>query len=422
MLSFDQLVIPVNSLLEITSVIMLIHVLNVGKSRGRLLNFVLFYICIIAYLVWVNLYTESQELFALGYIILFLFAKWQYQMSVLPGIIVTVMAIVTASIVEMIFYAPCQFLGYLNVSDSVISLLVVLLTTTTIFLLRKKIPANDINKHLFQKEKYSFIVSSICSVAVIYAIISFSGSKGLTFSEYFYIICCVAIIALSTYRLNKYHYEAKLRTEYSEKYGEVLEQIRERQHKFSNQLNAIYALHQLYHTYEELVEKQREQTEELCKYIMPNTVIILKNPIVIAHVYQKICEAADHGIRLHTKFTCGLESVSIPDIYLVEIIGTLFDNAMENILEERPEAEMYLGITGQEKENCVMIEVCNEHPFIHQSEWRKFLQRGYSTKGKDRGLGLYHLKKMMAKYDGKILIQNKMIDDKPYFSISVMIK
>lgn len=153
---------------------------------------------------------------------------------------------------------------------------------------------------------------------------------------------------------------------------------------------------------------------------MPNTVIILKNPIVIAHVYQKLCEAADHGIRLHTKFTCELESVSVPDIYLVEIIGTLFDNAMENILEERPEAEMYLEITG--KEDYVMIEVCNEHPFIHQSEWRKFLQRGYSTKGKDRGLGLYHLKKLISKYNGDILIQNKLIDEKTYFSIAVRIK
>ncbi len=420
MLSFDQLVVPINSLLEITSVIMLLHVLNVGKTRGRLLNFVLFYICIITYLVWVNLYTESKELFALGYIILFLFAKWQYQMSVLPGVIVVIGAVVTVGILEMIYYAPISLLSVLNVSDSLISFIVVMAMSITVFLLHKKIPVHAVHKLLFQQEKYSFIVSSICSAAVIYAIISFSGSKGLSFSEYFYVICCVAIIALSSYKLNKYRYEVKLRTEYSEKYGEVLEQIRERQHKFSNQLNAIYALHQLYHTYEELVEKQKEQTEELCKYIMPNTVIILKNPIVIAHVYQKICEAADHGIRLRTKFTCELESVSVPDIYLVEIIGTLFDNAMENILEERPEAEMYLEITG--KEDCVMIEVCNEHPFIHQSEWRRFLQRGYSTKGKDRGLGLYHLKKLMAKYDGDIVIQNKTINEKPYFSIAVKIK
>lgn len=420
MFSFDQLVVPVNSLLEITSVIMLIHVLNVGKYRGRLLNFVLFYICIITYLIWVNLYMESKELFALGYIILFLFAKWQYQMSVLPGVVVVIGAVVTVGILEMIYYAPVSLLSMLHVSDSLISFIVVLAMSVTVFLIHNKIPVHKVHKLLFQQEKYSFIVSSICSAAVIYAIISFSGSEGLTFSEYFYVICCVAIIALSTYKLNKYRYEVKLRTEYSEKYGEVLEQIRERQHKFSNQLNAIYALHQLYHTYEELVEKQKEQTKELGKYIMPNTVIILKNPIVMAHVYQKLCEAADHGIRLHTKFTCELESVSVPDIYLVEIIGTLFDNAMENILEERPEAEMYLEITG--KEDYVMIEVCNEHPFIHQSEWRKFLQRGYSTKGKDRGLGLYHLKRLMSKYNGDILIQNKLIDEKPYFSIAVKIK
>lgn len=387
MFSFDQLVVHVNSLLEITSVIMLIHVLNVGKSRFRLLNFVLFYICLITYLVWVNLFMESKELFALGYIILFLFAKWQYQMAILPGVIIVVGAVVTVGILEMIYYAPVSLLSMLHVSDSLISFFVVLAMSITVFLTHKRIPVYKVHKLLFQQEKYSFIVSSICSAAVIYAIISFSGSKGLTFSEYFYVICCVAIIALSSYKLNKYRYEVKLRTEYSEKYGEVLEQIRERQHKFSNQLNAIYALHQLYHSY---------------------------------HVYQKICEAADHGIRLHTKFTCELESVSIPDIYLVEIIGTLFDNAMENILEERPEAEMYLEITG--KEDHVMIEVCNEHPFIHQSEWRKFLQRGYSTKGKGRGLGLYHLKKLMAKYDGDILIQNKLIDERPYFSIAVKIK
>lgn len=203
MFSFDQLVIPVNSLLEITSVIMLIHVLNVGKSRGRLLNFVLFYICIIAYLVWVNLYTESQELFSLGYIILFLFAKWQYQMSVLPGIIVVIGSVVTVGILEMIYYAPISFLSMLNFSDSLISFIVVLAMSATIFVVHKRIPVQTVHKLLFQKEKYSFIVSSICSAAVIYAIISFSGSKGLTFSEYFYIICCVAIIALSTYRLNK---------------------------------------------------------------------------------------------------------------------------------------------------------------------------------------------------------------------------
>lgn len=420
MFSFDQLVVPVNSLLETTSVILLIDVLNVGKSRGRKVNVVIIYICMIAYLVWVNFCTNSKELVTLGYFMLFLYARQQYQMDVLSGVIVTGVAVVLASVVELMCFAPCKLLGLLHVSDSVISLIVVSLTTVTIFFVRNKIPVNEIHRRLFQKEKYSFIVSSICSAAVIYAIISFSGSRGLTFSEYFYVVCCVAIIVVSSYKLNRYRYEAKLRAEYSEKYGEVLEQIRERQHKFSNQLNAIYALHQLYHTYEELVEKQKEQTEELGKYIMPNTVIVLRNPIVIAHVYQKICEAADHGIRLHTKFTCELESVSVPDIYLVEIIGTLFDNAMENIMEENPEAQMYLEITG--RADFVVIEVGNEHPFIPQSEWKKFFQRGYSSKGRDRGLGLFHLKKLMAKYNGNIVAQNKVIEQKPYFTIAVEIR
>ncbi len=53
---------------------------------------------------------------------------------------------------------------------------------------------------------------------------------------------------------------------------------------------------------------------------------------------------------------------------------------------------------------------------------KNFFREAIPTKGKDRGLGLYHLKKLMAKYNGEIEIRNKMIDEKPYFSIAVKIK
>lgn len=419
MLLFDKIAIIINSLLEITSVLILIHSLN-GVQKKKHKGLVVFYICMLTYLTWVNLFAENKEIFAISYVILFAYVEWQYRMPVFEGIIITIGSIVSASVLEMIFFAPCRFLVFYHVRESIIYLIVVLATLGTILFLRKRIPIERIRKYIFHREKYSFIVIIICSLVVSYAIISFSGSKKLTFSEYLYIISCAVIIVLSFYKLNQYRYEAKIRMQYSEKYREVLELIRERQHKFSNQLNAIYAMHQLYDTYDELVSKQKEKTDELGKYIMPNNVIVLKNPIVIAHVYQKICEAADCDIQLETNFNCSIDGVSVPDIYLVEIIGTLFDNAMENIMMENKEAEMYLEITG--RDDFVAVEVCNEHEYIPYQEWARFFERGYSSKGKERGLGLYHLKKLVNKYDGKILVENKTIEGKTFFSITVLLK
>lgn len=424
MLWFDKLVVILNSMIEITGILILIHSLSDSKEPISYKKVTLFYVCMLLYISWINFFVEYQQIFFISYFVLFLYAKWQYKVSVLQGIMTVIGSIVVASILEMVFFAPCNLLSLFHVPDSVISLLVVIVTLVTIILLRNRIPADGIKKRVLSKERYSLVVAIICSAVVMYAIISFGNSYNLSFSEYFYIISCAVIIVLSFYKLNQYRYEAKIRAEYSDIYGEVLQQIRERQHKFTNQLNAIYALHQIYKTYDELVEQQEEKTMELTKYIMPNNVIILKNPIVIAHVYQKICEAVDQDISLDTIFDCDIGETGVPDIYLVEIIGTLFDNAMECIISEseegKPKAEMYFGVT--RRGDGIAIEVANEHEYISFSVWNQFFERGYSTKGKDRGLGLHHLKRLVNKYDGEILVENKEIFEKNYFSIAVVLK
>lgn len=424
MLWFDKVGLILNSTIEITCVLILIHSLCAPKERISYAKAAVFYVSMISYILWVNLFAVNHQIFLISYFVLFLYVEWQYKVPVMQGILTVIGSIVIATILEMILFAPCKLLSLLHAPDSVISIFAVVATLAVILLGRNKLPAEEIKKRVLSKEKYSLVVVIICSVVVMYTVIMFSGSKNLSFSEYFYVISCAIIIVLSFYKLNQYRYEAKLRAEYSDVYGEVLQQIRERQHKFTNQLNAIYALHQVYKTYDELVEKQAEKTDELRKYIMPNNVIILRNPIVIAHVYQKICEAADQEIPLETVFDCDIGEVDVPDIYLVEMIGTLFDNAMENILSEseegKPKGRMYLGIT--RKNDKIAIAVENEHDYIPFSVWGQFFERGYSTKGEGRGLGLHHLKWLVNKYDGEILVENKEYLGCNYFSMTVILK
>lgn len=424
MLWFDKVGLILNSIIEITCVLLLIHSLCAPKERISYAKAAVFYASMISYILWVNLFAENQQIVFISYFVLFLYVGWQYKIPVMQGVLTVIGSIVIATMLEMILFAPYKLLSLFHVPDSVSSIFAVVATLVVILLGKNKLPAEEIKKRVLSKEKYSLVVVIVCSAVVMYTVITFAESNSLSFSEYFYLISCAIIIVLSFYKLNQYRYEAKLRAEYSDVYGEVLQQIRERQHKFTNQLNAIYALHQIYKTYDELVEKQVEKTSELTKYIMPNNVIILKNPIVIAHVYQKICEAADQEIPLETVFDCDIGEVDVPDIYLVEMIGTLFDNAMENILSEseggKPKGRMYLGIT--RKENKITIAVENEHDYIPFSVWGQFFERGYSTKGEGRGLGLHHLMRLVDKYDGEILVENKQYLGRNYFSMSVILK
>ncbi len=112
-----------------------------------------------------------------------------------------------------------------------------------------------------------------------------------------------------------------------------------------NQINAIYVLFELYDNYEDLVAKQKEEIENLKQYIMPDTMMVLGRPLVIAHIYKKMCEAENMGIVMKTQFSCSLKDINIPDIYLIEIIGNLIDNAMEETISRKLNENIFVSIS-----------------------------------------------------------------------------
>lgn len=207
--------------------------------------------------------------------------------------------------------------------------------------------------------------------------------------------------------------------DYATQYSEVLEQIRGQQHKFSNQIDVIYAMHNLYTDYDELVKKQQEQAGVLRRALMPNDVVVLNNPIVIVHVYQKINEILERSISLRSSFSCSLCGAAIPDLQLVNVIGTLLDNAMEALEQKVGNRDMYFRIAEGKERNTVVIEVGNAHEYIPVSQWKRFFERGYSNKGENRGIGLAELKRIVIRYKGNIFVENKKLEGENIFFISV---
>lgn len=153
---------------------------------------------------------------------------------------------------------------------------------------------------------------------------------------------------------------------------------------------------------------------------MPNKIVILERPLVITHVYNKLCEAKEKNIDVKTEFSCSLYDMSIPDILFVEIIGNLLDNAIEEVEKDAKAEKILFSISENLGEVC--ISVSNEHTKIPYEQYKRFFTEDYSTKGEGRGIGLPYVKRIVEKYSGRIDIGNVEVDGENYFTIRIYFK
>ena len=97
-------------------------------------------------------------------------------------------------------------------------------------------------------------------------------------------------------------------------------------------------------------------------------------------------------------------------------MGNLLDNAMD-ALECREDKRLYVSII--ENTEGITIEVRNIHEAVSPKQIIEIFQKGYSSKGENRGLGLYGLKKMSREYHFKIGCSNVLLDGSNWISFWV---
>lgn len=132
---------------------------------------------------------------------------------------------------------------------------------------------------------------------MITTVVGFHMTLELELGDYIYITVYLLLMWFLGFRLMKYRYEERIR----DAFCSVIDQFKRKQHKFRNQLDAVYSLHMLYDDHDTLVEEQRKYLGKLLDYEMPTDVLVLENPILIAHVYEKITEVQEAGLRIKMK-------------------------------------------------------------------------------------------------------------------------
>lgn len=224
------------------------------------------------------------------------------------------------------------------------------------------------------------------------------------------IAICFLIIALMLIlwinaENEKKHKAEELRTYqlYTKTFEDAVAAIRMRQHEFDNHINAIKCMRYTIQDTEKLFDEQDKYCDEILQDNKFNKLLKSNmSPILTGYLYSKFMAASAQNIDIKYEIQdINIDHIEIND--LIEIIGILFDNAVE-ALEEQGDKEMEVSLFN--RNNVFTILVANISAWKTNGEIEKFFEYGYSTKGREHGIGLYRVNVLLKKYKGNIQVEN----------------
>jgi len=291
-------------------------------------------------------------------------------------------------------------------------LVIVIIITQVVRFLIRKFKVNPENIKIKNKMTILMIVN-ICIIAITYylnAIVAQTYMARNTTMLIYVALMIVYLISMSVITFvvannmkKEMQYEnRKIELENLKEYNSNLEamynDMRGFRHDYTNILTAMSGY---------IEEKNIEGLEEFFyKKIVPlnsemnrknNRIGLLQNIHITeikGLIASKVIRAQELGIDVLVDIVEPVDKINMDIIDLSRTIGILLDNAIEAAIECE---KSWIKLTFIQKENFVLlvfINSCVERtPQIYQ-----IFEKGFSTKGDNRGLGLYNLKEIVNKY------------------------
>ncbi len=201
----------------------------------------------------------------------------------------------------------------------------------------------------------------------------------------------------------KQEQEIKIYKLYIKPLEELTKDIRMRQHEFDNHMNAILNMHVMIDDYDELVKAQSAYGKEIYEENNRCNLALLRisDKILAGFLYSKIISAPSY-IKFDVQVLSQQILTHISEHSLIEIIGTLIDNAIEASSEEKNEIEIVLDT----KEDKLVFRIRNSVENLTMSQVGHFFEKGYTSKKtkEGHGLGLYQAKQIAERFGGELTV------------------
>lgn len=180
------------------------------------------------------------------------------------------------------------------------------------------------------------------------------------------------------------------------------EALRAQSHEFMNKMHVVLGLTHM-KQYEELQKYVSSMVSEH-QYEIGGVMKRIKSPVFAGFLLGKLSYAREKNIKLIIS-----EDSYLPEIYdesitheLITIVGNLIDNALEAVIHCKKK-QVEVGIQYQ---NSLTITVQDTGKGIEEDAVDALFTKGYSTKGDNRGYGLYLVKESIQRINGEIHISS----------------
>ena len=204
--------------------------------------------------------------------------------------------------------------------------------------------------------------------------------------------------------LKRQEEELKIYKLYIHPLEELTKDIRARQHEFDNHMNAVLNMHVTIDNYDELVAAQSAYCKEIyeAKGVSTPALLRISDKILAGFLYSKILGAPTYA-KVEIQVLSQQIITSVSEHNLVEILGTLVDNAFEAATPQLPLVEMVL----DSREDKLIFIIRNQVQGLTMGDISRFFQKGYTTKDNRecRGLGLYQANMIAQQFGGEITVE-----------------
>ncbi|MBQ8395217.1 MAG: Spo0B domain-containing protein [Clostridia bacterium] len=190
----------------------------------------------------------------------------------------------------------------------------------------------------------------------------------------------------------------------------LVDSMRANNHDFTNKLHVILGLIQM-----QMYEQATEYIENITM-VQRSTISKIMNtvgdPALAALLIGKSARAAELNVKFVLRegsyYSTG--DMPLPSEVLITVVGNLIENAFESMNEKDntkdTQKELLFGIYS--KPNAVLITVDDTGLGIAPNDLEHIFENGYSTKGENRGTGLFQVKTMVDNLGGQITVESQI--------------
>ncbi|MDR3670620.1 MAG: response regulator [Holophaga sp.] len=182
------------------------------------------------------------------------------------------------------------------------------------------------------------------------------------------------------------------------------EALRAQTHEFMNKLHVILGLIRLgeFDRLSSYITGITGKLQDEVGQVVPR----VKDPVIAGFLLARSSAAREQNITMQLSDAsqlplCASESVAHD---LVTILGNLLENAVEAI-GESTRREILVDL--QHASDRLVVTVEDSGPGIPPELRERLFQRGFSTKGEDRGFGLFHVFKRVTALGGRLEVADR---------------